>query len=219
MADLESCLAQMIAYLEKTERNVEFHEVIDFLQRSLFLMRSLAREGTEEKVESTAGQIEGTEDQTKEEIASQTPSSMTFGGWMKQLIDTLLLNHEEFLADKDQNRQSETDLNKNQLEIRDDVLLNACGETFKPFLSLKVLNSPCFCGEELGIVQDQQFLWILLMRSMEYSMFSIEIANNCLQLVVKLVPIVTYWSRVMADVNASFAFSRPMFFQVTSDLK
>ncbi|GKF79719.1 hypothetical protein Tco_0235287, partial [Tanacetum coccineum] len=43
------------------------------------------REGTEEKVKSTAGQIDGTEDQTKEEIATkasqtstQTPTSMIF---------------------------------------------------------------------------------------------------------------------------------------------
>ncbi|GKB85373.1 hypothetical protein Tco_0957645, partial [Tanacetum coccineum] len=35
MAALESCPKHnMIAYLEKTEGNVEFHEVIDFLQRS-----------------------------------------------------------------------------------------------------------------------------------------------------------------------------------------
>ncbi|GJY20861.1 hypothetical protein Tco_0393427 [Tanacetum coccineum] len=35
MAALESCPKHnMIAYLEKTERNVEFHEVIDFLRRS-----------------------------------------------------------------------------------------------------------------------------------------------------------------------------------------
>ncbi|GKF46452.1 hypothetical protein Tco_0136254 [Tanacetum coccineum] len=35
MAALESCPKHnMIAYLEKTEGNVEFHEVIDFLRRS-----------------------------------------------------------------------------------------------------------------------------------------------------------------------------------------
>ncbi|GKF60750.1 hypothetical protein Tco_0177536 [Tanacetum coccineum] len=35
MAALESCPKyNMIAYLEKTEGNVEFHEVIDFLRRS-----------------------------------------------------------------------------------------------------------------------------------------------------------------------------------------
>ncbi|GKG10959.1 hypothetical protein Tco_0342359, partial [Tanacetum coccineum] len=48
---------------------------------------------TDEQAEST-GQIEGTEDQTKEEIASQTstqtPSSMTFGD--DETIATLLLN-------------------------------------------------------------------------------------------------------------------------------
>ncbi|GJV65658.1 hypothetical protein Tco_1476486 [Tanacetum coccineum] len=52
---------------------------------------------TEEKVESTAGQIEGTEDQTKEEIATQasrtstpTPTSMIFGD--DETIATLHLN-------------------------------------------------------------------------------------------------------------------------------
>ncbi|GKF27729.1 hypothetical protein Tco_0094071, partial [Tanacetum coccineum] len=35
MAALESCPKHnMIAYMEKTKGNVEFHEVIDFLQRS-----------------------------------------------------------------------------------------------------------------------------------------------------------------------------------------
>ncbi|GJU84190.1 hypothetical protein Tco_1291736 [Tanacetum coccineum] len=45
MAALESCPKHnMIAYLEKTEGNVEFHEVIDFLRRSyiyhILVMRS-----------------------------------------------------------------------------------------------------------------------------------------------------------------------------------
>ncbi|GKC87252.1 hypothetical protein Tco_1147901, partial [Tanacetum coccineum] len=36
MATLESCPKyNMVAYLEKTDRNVEFHEIIDFLIRSL----------------------------------------------------------------------------------------------------------------------------------------------------------------------------------------
>ncbi|GKE73653.1 hypothetical protein Tco_1535694 [Tanacetum coccineum] len=55
------------------------------------------REGTEEIFESTAGQREGTEDQTKEEIAAQasqtstqTPSSMIFGD--DETIATLLIN-------------------------------------------------------------------------------------------------------------------------------
>ncbi|GJX51769.1 ribonuclease H-like domain-containing protein [Tanacetum coccineum] len=51
-------------------------------------------ESTEEIFESTAGQREGTEDQTKEEIASQTstqtPTSITFGD--DETIATLLLN-------------------------------------------------------------------------------------------------------------------------------
>ncbi|GKG43801.1 hypothetical protein Tco_0482894 [Tanacetum coccineum] len=54
-------------------------------------------EGTEEKAESTAGQLEGTEDQTKEESATQasqtstqTPTSMIFGD--DETIATLLLN-------------------------------------------------------------------------------------------------------------------------------
>ncbi|GJV25276.1 hypothetical protein Tco_1377971 [Tanacetum coccineum] len=42
MAALESCPKQnMIAYLEKTEGNVEFHEVIDFFGEVIFIMRSL----------------------------------------------------------------------------------------------------------------------------------------------------------------------------------
>ncbi|GJT08470.1 hypothetical protein Tco_0842932 [Tanacetum coccineum] len=43
MAALESCPKHnMIAYLEKTEGNVEFHEVIDFLRRSyIYLYASL----------------------------------------------------------------------------------------------------------------------------------------------------------------------------------
>ncbi|GJS77837.1 hypothetical protein Tco_0727718 [Tanacetum coccineum] len=56
------------------------------------------REGTEEKVETAAGQIKSTEDQTKEEIASQasqtstqTPTSMIFGD--DETIATLLLQH------------------------------------------------------------------------------------------------------------------------------
>ncbi|GJX04865.1 hypothetical protein Tco_0190781 [Tanacetum coccineum] len=55
------------------------------------------REGTEEKVESTDGQIKGTEDQTEEEIATQathtstqTPTSMIFGD--DETIATVLLN-------------------------------------------------------------------------------------------------------------------------------
>ncbi|GKC87882.1 hypothetical protein Tco_1148531, partial [Tanacetum coccineum] len=56
-----------------------------------------SNESTEEIFESTVGQREGTEDQTKEEIASkasqtstQTPTSMTFGN--DETIATLLLN-------------------------------------------------------------------------------------------------------------------------------
>ncbi|GKE58063.1 hypothetical protein Tco_1497248, partial [Tanacetum coccineum] len=41
MAALESCPKHnMIAYLEKTEGNVEFHEVIDFLQRRSYLFKA-----------------------------------------------------------------------------------------------------------------------------------------------------------------------------------
>ncbi|GKG57393.1 hypothetical protein Tco_0584819, partial [Tanacetum coccineum] len=45
---------------------------------------------TDESKVSTDEQIEGTEDQTKEEIASQTPTSMTFGD--DETIATLLIN-------------------------------------------------------------------------------------------------------------------------------
>ncbi|GKG64995.1 hypothetical protein Tco_0667627, partial [Tanacetum coccineum] len=47
-------------------------------------------EGTEEQREGTEEIFEGTEDQTKEEIASQTPTSMIFGD--DETIATLLLN-------------------------------------------------------------------------------------------------------------------------------
>ncbi|GJZ06725.1 hypothetical protein Tco_0540518 [Tanacetum coccineum] len=52
------------------------------------------REGTEEKVKSTDGQVKGTEDQTEEEIATQTstqtPTSMIFGD--DETIAKVLLN-------------------------------------------------------------------------------------------------------------------------------
>ncbi|GKA05506.1 hypothetical protein Tco_0684626, partial [Tanacetum coccineum] len=48
------------------------------------------KEGTEEIFEGTEEQRKGTEDQTKEEIASQTPTSMIFGD--DETIATLLLN-------------------------------------------------------------------------------------------------------------------------------
>ncbi|GJS09590.1 hypothetical protein Tco_0366386 [Tanacetum coccineum] len=55
------------------------------------------REGTEEKVESTDGKIKGTEDQTEEEIATQTtqtstqtPTSIIFGD--DEIIAKVLLN-------------------------------------------------------------------------------------------------------------------------------
>ncbi|GJS27086.1 hypothetical protein Tco_0487706 [Tanacetum coccineum] len=82
MAVLESCPKHnMVAYLEKTEGNVEFHEVIDFLARSsihlaLTILKIVIEdkrgsdeekrnEGTDKDKDSTVSLDEGTDDRTE----------------------------------------------------------------------------------------------------------------------------------------------------------
>ncbi|GJW83821.1 hypothetical protein Tco_0156966 [Tanacetum coccineum] len=118
MAVLDSCPKHnMVAYLEKSEGNAEFHEIIDFLKRSsihhALIDEGRAREmvdevqgdlkkinfstedvlSTEEQVESTDGQRKGTEDHTEERSATQatqTPTSTMFGD--DETIAKVLLN-------------------------------------------------------------------------------------------------------------------------------
>ncbi|GJX07595.1 reverse transcriptase domain-containing protein [Tanacetum coccineum] len=84
------------------------------------------REGTEEKVKSTAGQIEGTKDQTEEEIASkasqtstQTPTLMIFGD--DETIATLLLNMSQAkAASKERAGIDPKDKGKKKIEEEDE---------------------------------------------------------------------------------------------------
>ncbi|GJS56881.1 hypothetical protein Tco_0651665 [Tanacetum coccineum] len=84
MAALESCPKHnMIAYLEKTEGNVEFHEVIDFLRRS-YISHALTDEGASSErlsVEQPSPSPTPTSDVPNESLPDSTsaqPSEVPF---------------------------------------------------------------------------------------------------------------------------------------------
>ncbi|GJX65103.1 hypothetical protein Tco_0299446 [Tanacetum coccineum] len=91
MAVLESCPKHnMIAYLEKTDGNAQFHEIIDFFTRSSihYALFSLQDEGTDMPKVSTA-RTKLTTDKVKEGTAEPEPRESTYLAAQTTLTPTL----------------------------------------------------------------------------------------------------------------------------------